>query len=55
MTTYIVNFNPEVDLPIYRNIRKKNFRKRNYPVSTLVGVSTLGEWLIEIEAIAIVQ
>ena len=57
MTTYIVNFNPEVDLPIYRNIRKEFLGNENYPASTLVGVSILGkrEWLIEIEAIAIVQ
>ena len=57
MTTYIVNFNPEVDLPIYRTIRKEFLGNENYPASTLVGVSILGkrEWLIEIEAIAIVQ
>jgi enamine deaminase RidA (YjgF/YER057c/UK114 family) len=57
MTTYIVNFNPEVDLPIYRKIRKDFLGNDNYPASTLVGVTILGkrEWLIEIEAIAIVQ
>jgi enamine deaminase RidA (YjgF/YER057c/UK114 family) len=57
MTTYIVNFNPEVDLPIYRKIRKDFLGNANYPASTLVGVSILGkrEWLIEIEAIAIVE
>lgn len=57
MTTYIVNYNPEVDLPIYRKIRKDFLGNANYPASTLVGVSILGkrEWLIEIEAIAIVE
>ena len=57
MTTYIVNFNPEIDLPIYRKIRKEFLGNENYPASTLVGVSILGnrDWLIEIEAIAIVQ
>ena len=57
MTTYIVNFNPEIDLPIYRKIRKEFLGNENYPASTLVGVSILGnrDWMIEIEAIAIVQ
>lgn len=57
MTTYIVNFNPEVDLPIYRKIRKDFLGDKNYPASTLVGVPILGkrEWLIEIEAIAIIE
>jgi enamine deaminase RidA (YjgF/YER057c/UK114 family) len=56
MTTYIVNFNPENDLPIYRKIRKDFLGDENYPASTLVGVTILGkrEWLIEIEAIAII-
>ncbi len=56
MTTYIVNFNPEVDLPIYRKIRKSFLGSENYPASTLVGVSILGnrDWLIEIEATAII-
>lgn len=57
MTTYIVNFNPEVDLPIYRKIRKDFLGDKNYPASTLVGVPILGkrEWLIEIEAIAVIE
>ena len=56
MNTYIVNFNPENDLPIYRKIRKDFLGDENYPASTLVGVTILGkrEWLIEIEAIAII-
>lgn len=55
MTTYIVNFNPETDLPIYRKIRKDFLGTEQYPASTLVGIEKLGkrEWLIEIEAIAV--
>jgi enamine deaminase RidA (YjgF/YER057c/UK114 family) len=57
MNTYIVNFNTEIDLPIFRNIRKEFLGNENYPASTLVGVESLGrkEWLIEIEAIAVVE
>jgi len=57
MNTYIVNFNPEVDLPIFREVRKDFLGDENYPASTLVGVESLGkkEWLIEIEAIAVVE
>lgn len=57
MNTYIVNFNPEVDLPIFRKIRKEFLGDENYPASTLIGVESLGrkEWLIEIEAIAVVE
>ena len=57
MKTYIVNFNPEVDLPIYRKIRKDFLGNGDYPASTLVGVPILGkrEWLIEIEAIALIE
>jgi enamine deaminase RidA (YjgF/YER057c/UK114 family) len=57
ITTYIVNFNPAVDLPIYRKIRKDFLGDTNYPASSLMGVSVLGkkEWLIEIEAIAILD
>lgn len=57
MNTYIVNFNPEIDLPIFRKVRKKFLGNENYPASTLVGVESLGrkEWLIEIEAIAVVE
>ena len=55
MNTYIVNFNPEIDLPIFRKVRKEFLGNENYPASTLVGVESLGrkEWLIEIEAIAV--
>ena len=57
MNTYIVNFNPEADLPIFRKVRKQFLGNENYPASTLVGVESLGrkEWLIEIEAIAVVE
>lgn len=57
MNTYIVNFNPEVDLPIFRKIRKQFLGNENYPASTLVGIQSLGrkEWLIEIEAIAVIE
>jgi enamine deaminase RidA (YjgF/YER057c/UK114 family) len=56
MTTYIVNFDPEMDLPVFRKIRNNFLGNENYPASTLVGVAILGnrDWLIEIEAIAIV-
>lgn len=57
MNTYIVNFNPEVDLPIFRKVRKAFLGSENYPASTLVGVTILGNrnWLIEIEATAIID
>ncbi|NJM79097.1 MAG: RidA family protein [Flavobacterium sp.] len=57
MNTYIVNFNPEIDLPVYRKVRKDFLGDENYPASTLVGIQALGkkEWLIEIEAIAVVE
>ncbi len=57
MNTYIVNFNSEIDLPIFRKVRKEFLGNENYPASTLVGVESLGrkEWLIEIEAIAVVE
>src|SRR5690606_22041033 len=38
MNTYIVNFNPEVDLPVFRKVRKVFLGNENYPASTLVGV-----------------
>ena len=57
MNTYIINFNPEVDLPVFRKIRKEFLGDENYPASTLIGVESLGrkEWLIEIEAIAVIE
>lgn len=57
MNTYIANFNPEIDLPIFRKVRKEFLGNENYPASTLVGVSVLGNrnWLIEIDAIAVIK
>ena len=57
MNTYIVNFNPEIDLPIYRNVRLGFLGESNYPASTLVGVSVLGNrnWLIEIDATVVIS
>ena len=57
MSTYIVNLNPEIDLPIFRKVRKKFLGNENYPASTLVGIQALGkkEWLIEIEATAVIE
>ncbi|MQP51912.1 MULTISPECIES: RidA family protein [unclassified Flavobacterium] len=57
MNTYIVNFNSEVDLAIFRKVRKEFLGNENYPASTLVGIQSLGrkEWLIEIEVIAVIE
>jgi enamine deaminase RidA (YjgF/YER057c/UK114 family) len=57
MNTYIVNFNPETDLPIFRKIRNDFLGNDNYPASTLVGVTVLGnrDWLIEIDAVAVIE
>lgn len=57
MTTYIVNFNPETDLPVFRKVRASFLGDTDYPASTLVGVTILGnrDWLIEIEAIAVIS
>ena len=57
MNTYIVNFNPEIDLPIFRKVRASFLGDSDFPASTLVGMSVLGnrEWLIEIEAIAVLN
>lgn len=57
MNTYIVNFNSEIDLPVFRKVRKDFLGNENYPASTLVGVESLGrkEWMIEIEAVAVVE
>lgn len=57
MNTYIVNFNPEIDLPIFRKVRASFLGDSDFPASTLVGVPVLGnrEWLIEIEAIAVIS
>lgn len=53
---YVVNYRPE-QLPILREVRAKYVSAENPPASTLVGVTALAgvEWLIEIEAIAVVD
>ena len=57
MNTYIVNFQPETDLPIFRKVRKEFLGNENYPGSTLVGIQALGnkDWLIEIDAVAVIE
>jgi enamine deaminase RidA (YjgF/YER057c/UK114 family) len=56
MNSYIVNYKPE-DLTTFRNVRKEIIGDEDMPASTLVGVTALAlpEWLIEIEAIAVVK
>ena len=57
MNTYIVNFNPEIDLSIFRKIRNEFLGTADFPASSLVGIALLGykNWLIKFEAIAIVD
>jgi enamine deaminase RidA (YjgF/YER057c/UK114 family) len=52
---YVVGLKPE-HVSIIREIRSQFVSSENPPVSTLVGVSALvgAEWLIEIEAVAVV-
>jgi enamine deaminase RidA (YjgF/YER057c/UK114 family) len=52
---YVVNYHPD-QLPILREARAKYVHEDNPPASTLVGVTALAlpDWLIEIEAIAVV-
>ena len=56
MNTYIVAYD-ESKLEVFRNVRKELLGDEKMPASTLVGVQSLArkEWLIEIEAIAILQ
>ena len=56
ITTYVVNYKPE-DRAVIGKARTPFFVDRPPPASTLVGVSALAapEWLIEIEAIAVVN
>jgi enamine deaminase RidA (YjgF/YER057c/UK114 family) len=53
---YVVNYRPE-QLPILREVRAKYVSAENPPASTLVGVTALAgaDWLIEIEAVAVVE
>lgn len=55
MTMFAVNFKTE-DIPAIRDLRNAFFAGVEPPASTLVGVSALAnpDWLIEIEAIAVV-
>lgn len=57
MNTYIVNYDPSTDLETFRNVRKEVMGDEKMPASTLVGVQSLAlpEWLIEIEAVAVVK
>ncbi len=56
MNWYIVAYQ-EAYLPEFRSIRKEVLGSDDMPASTLVGVEKLGraEWLIEVEAIAVVK
>lgn len=53
---YVVDFKPE-QLPILREVRGRFVSPEHPPASTLVGVTALAkpEWLIEIEAVAVVK
>ena len=55
ITTYVVDYKPEMRAIVSR-ARSPFFADREPPASTLVGVSALAlpEWLIEIEAIAVI-
>lgn len=55
MNTYIVDYGPET-LEVFRGVRKEVLGEVDMPASTLVGVQALAlpEWLIEIEAVAVV-
>src|SRR5688572_3571865 len=56
LTTYVVNYKPK-HRAIVGKARGAHFTKGPPPASTLVGVSALAmpEWLVEIEAIAIID
>ena len=56
ITTYVVDYKPELRAVIGK-ARTPFFADRPPPASTLVGVSALAapEWMIEIEAIAVVD
>jgi enamine deaminase RidA (YjgF/YER057c/UK114 family) len=55
ITTYVVGYKPE-HRTVIGQVRAKFFAGRTPPASTLVGVAALAvpEWLVEIEAIAVV-
>jgi enamine deaminase RidA (YjgF/YER057c/UK114 family) len=56
ITTYVVNYKPE-HRAVIGKARMPFFAKGTPPASTLVGVSALAlpEWLVEIEAVAVVD
>jgi len=56
ITTYVVNYKPEYRA-IISKARSPFFANRMPPASTLVGVTALAlpEWLVEIEAVAVVD
>jgi enamine deaminase RidA (YjgF/YER057c/UK114 family) len=56
ITTYVVNYKPEQRI-IIGGARRPFFAGNEPPASTLVGVAALAlpEWLVEIEAIAVVD
>lgn len=56
MNTYIVDYKPS-DLDIFRGVRKEIMGDKDMPASTLVGVHSLAleQWLIEMEAVAVVE
>ncbi|MEJ2583521.1 MAG: RidA family protein [Robiginitalea sp.] len=55
MNTYIVDYGPQ-SLETFRGVRRELLGDSDMPASTLVGVESLAlpEWLIEIEAVAVV-
>ena len=56
ITTYVVNYKPE-DRAVIGLARAPFFASGRPPASTLVGVAALAlpEWLVEIEAVAVVD
>ena len=55
MNTYIVDYGPQ-SLETFRGVRRELLGETEMPASTLVGVESLAlpEWLIEIEAVAVI-
>jgi enamine deaminase RidA (YjgF/YER057c/UK114 family) len=56
ITTYVVNYSPE-HRAVIGKARAPFFANRPPPASTLIGVSALAlpEWLVEIEAVAVID
>ncbi len=56
INTYIVGYRPE-DLDVFRRVRTEFMGEGLRPASTLVGVDSLAlrRWLVEIEAVAVVE